>query len=79
MGGKGWAKPPVGRPDEAPPTEALELRLGSWRLRVGTEGCAAEDVRRRRCAPVWTCVDDGDARVARFWVYIGSRAREVGA
>lgn len=59
MGDNGWAKPPVGKPDEAP------RRLLDGRCSCNSNCGGVDDVRRRRCAPVVTWVEEGEARLMK--------------
>lgn len=60
MVGNGWAKPFAGSPDEAP--GCCFDDCGSCRFNVGL-GLVTDDARRRRCDPIETCVEAGEARL----------------
>ena len=63
IGGNGWAWPPVGKPDEAP----RRLPDGRCSCRFNCGAClVVDDVRRRRCAPVVTWEEEGEARLMKL-------------
>ena len=73
MAGNGWALPPAGKPDESP-RRPLDGRC-SCRFNCG-DCLVDDDVRRRRCAPVVTWGEEGEARLME-WLREGKLASSL--